>query len=124
MWVSERMIAGAASLALVVGLSGCGGSPGISSTTEATVKGVVKLDGQPATEGEVSFDPSNENRQASAKVVPIGKDGTYSVTTLVGPNTVKVGKSLGEKYPILTRRHKNISVEQGENTADLDFETK
>ena len=72
---------------------GCGdGAPPVeSSEAEATVAGTVKVRGKPATKGTVTFDPSNIRRKnATARSAPIGKDGAYSITTLVGQNVVSV----------------------------------
>jgi len=84
---------GLAALAALFALTGCegGGTPSVSgSNTEVTVKGKVTYKGQPVTEGEIRFDPANINRR-DAKIVsaPIGKDGTYTVKTLQGENTVR-----------------------------------
>src|SRR5581483_8540659 len=63
----------------LVFLSGCGSGapPASSSTTEATVKGTVKINGKLATEGTITFDPTNQNRQTiGARKGTINKDGT------------------------------------------------
>src|SRR4051794_21185477 len=73
---------------------GCGGggsAPAVSSSlTEATVSGTVTIKGKPATKGDVTFDPANSQRNVAARSAPIGADGTYTVTTLLGGNTVRV----------------------------------
>src|SRR5689334_20544731 len=72
---------------------GCGdGRPAVeSSRSEATVRGTVRIKGKAATRGTVTFDPSNYLRKdVGARSARIAKDGTYSVTTLVGENTVTV----------------------------------
>jgi hypothetical protein len=73
---------------------GCGGgsAPAVSSSmTEATVSGTVTIKGKPATGGQILFDPSNINRRdARPRTAAIGKDGSYTVTTLVGENLVSV----------------------------------
>lgn len=72
-------------------LVGCGeGAPSVSSsTTEVTVKGTVKYKGQPVKEGTIRFDPANiQRKDAQAVTAPIGADGTYTVKTLQGENTV------------------------------------
>jgi hypothetical protein len=71
---------------------GCGGGPAATSTTEeATVKGTVTINGKPATGGTVEFDPSNINRrEAPHGKCEIGKDGSYSVKTLVGENSIMI----------------------------------
>jgi hypothetical protein len=102
---------------------GCEGAPAVdTSTTEATVKGVVKVGGVPATEGEIVFDPANYKRKdVAARSAPIGKDGTYTIKTLTGENQVKLGGSIARKKPILSRVQHAYDVHPGENT--FDFET-
>ena len=105
--------------------AGCGGSPGEETTSaEATIRGVVKLDGKPATEGEIVFDPSNYKRPAPQSKATIGKDGTYEVKTLAGQNVVFLGGTLARKYGILQRRRKNFTATAGDNTFDFETETK
>ncbi len=124
MKAGRRMIAAGIGLALAAGLGGCGTPSGDTSTAEATVKGVVKLNGKPATEGEISFDPSNYQRQVPAKTAPIGKDGSYTITTMVGPNTIKLTGPIVKKFGILAYRQKNLTVEKGDNTFDFETTTK
>lgn len=72
---------------------GCGdGTPSVSSSTaEATVRGSVTIRGKPATSGSVVFSPANVRRpDARPRRSEIAKDGTYSITTLVGDNVVSV----------------------------------
>ena len=62
-----------------------------SSTTEATVKGTVTIKGKPATKGSVVFDPSNYARKnEQPRSAPLNKDGTYSIKTLIGSNSIRV----------------------------------
>jgi hypothetical protein len=112
----------AAALGLFVG---CAGSPPAvdTSNTEATVKGVVKVGGVPATEGEIIFNPANYKRKdATQRTAPIGKDGTYTITTLTGENQVKLGGALAQRNPVLAREQRALDVQPGENT--FDFEAK
>src|SRR6516164_2652145 len=78
---------------------GCDGRPAVSSsTTEATVKGTVTIKGKPATKGTVEFDPANYQRKdVQARSAPINPDGTYTIKTLVGGNTVRVRGPEAEK---------------------------
>jgi hypothetical protein len=71
---------------------GCGGGKPavVTSSEEATVTGTVKVRGQLVTKGDVLFDPSNYLRNVPVRSAPIGPDGTYKVTTLVGPNIVRI----------------------------------
>src|SRR5262245_43804881 len=57
-------IAALVPVALMVIGWGCSGTPAVStSTTEATVKGTVTIQGKPATKGTVEFDPANYQRK-------------------------------------------------------------
>src|SRR5687768_16094135 len=81
----------AAMLTVACGCSGAGGPAPSSSTAEGTVSGTVKVKGKSVGKGEISFDPANARRKdVSARTAPIGKDGTYTVKTLVGSNMVRV----------------------------------
>jgi hypothetical protein len=107
------------------GIGGCEGSPPAvdTSKTEATVKGVVKIAGVPATEGQIVFDPSNSQRKDEApRTAPIGKDGTYTIKTLTGINEVRLGGDLVHKKAILGRERHSVDVKSGEMT--YDFEVK
>jgi hypothetical protein len=108
-------------------LAGCGSSPPAveTSNTEATVKGVVKVGGAPAAEGEIVFDPANYKRKdASPRSAPIGKDGSYTITTLTGENQVKLGGSLARQKPIVARAQRSVDVHPGENTFDFEVKDK
>lgn len=115
----------AAGLTIAVTLAaawGCGkGAPSVSTeTTEATVRGTVKIKGKPAIGGEVFFDSSNHRRTANAlRTAPIGKDGTYSIRTFVGENSVQVrssarGSGRGDESVM-------YAVGAGENVFDIDW---
>ena len=95
-----------------------------SSTTEATVKGVVKIDGKIVSDGEIIFDPSNYQRQVPPRTAPIGKDGSYEIKTLVGSNMVKLGGTLARKSPILQGVKRGCEVTSGDNTFDLEVSAK
>jgi len=83
---------GLSSAALLIIGSGCGsGAPPVeTSTAEAAVNGTVTFKGKPVTKGTVTFDPSNYQRQVASRSAPIGNDGRYTITTLVGENRVSV----------------------------------
>jgi hypothetical protein len=110
-----------ASAAMILAWVGCDGSGVSSSTTEATVSGVVTVIGKPATGGQISFNPANVARKdAPTRTAEIGKDGRYTLKTLVGRNAVilmmpQVGRSAD-----LLRARKTIEVTTGENTCDID----
>ena len=115
-------MAGVVSLALVVG---CEDKPSVdtSKSTEATVKGTVKVGGAPATEGEIVFDPTNYLRKdATIRTAPIGKDGTYEIKTLTGANSIRLSGALAKKQPQLQSEVRDLDVKAGENT--FDFEAK
>src|SRR5689334_8554150 len=84
---------------LVLAGQGCGGGPPPvdSSTTEATVVGVVKVKGAPAEGGEVVFNPSNHLRIVPAKTATIGPDGTFKITTFTGGNEVSFRGNVATK---------------------------
>jgi hypothetical protein len=113
----------AASLAL-----GCGGggAPSVtSSTEEATVKGTITVLGKPATQGKVTFDPSNINRpNASVRTVEVGKDGTYEVKTLVGPNSVSVNVPKPAKPAPGMSPELSVDVPAGGTTFDVALPVK
>jgi hypothetical protein len=100
---------------------GCGGGkPSVSgSTDEATVKGKVTIKGKTATKGTVVFDPANYKRKdVSARSAPIGEDGTYSIQTLVGINSVRVSGPQAEKAGA-AYVNLDLDVQQGDNTFDI-----
>jgi hypothetical protein len=106
---------------------GCGGSPPSvdTSNSEATVKGVVKVGGVPAKEGEIVFDPANYQRKdAPSHKASIGSDGTYTVKTLTGANRVRLGGSLAKKNQLLAREMRTYEVKSGENTFDFEASGK
>jgi hypothetical protein len=121
----RRPLAGLVTAASLFVMGGCEEGPpsSDSSTTKATVKGVVKIAGVPATEGEITFNPANNKRQDVPTVTaPIGKDGSYTIQTLTGENNIKLGGSIVKKFPIAGRESRSLFVKSGENT--FDFETK
>jgi hypothetical protein len=92
-----------------------------SSSTEATVKGVVKVNGAPATAGEIVFDPSNSSRpDATKRTAPIGKDGSYTIKTLTGENVVTLSGSVTKKNGALAYTKRATLVNPGENTFDFE----
>jgi hypothetical protein len=111
----------AASLCIVGGCDG-GSPPSVeTSKTETTVKGTVKINGEPATEGEVLFDPTNYQRKdVSSRTAPIGKDGSFSISTYTGINQVKLAGSIAKKHHIASRVAKEVNVKPGE-TVSLEF---
>ena len=79
----RRVLCGAALVAALVGLAGCGdGGPKI-----VPVSGVVTIDGQPLTYGHIQVSPTGW-RPASSR---IGADGKFMLTTNVSGDGVAVG---------------------------------
>lgn len=110
--------------ALLVVVGGCGGGrPAVdTSTTEATVTGVVTIKGKPATGGTISFDPSNVERKFEAvRSAPIGEDGAYSVTTLVGQNQVSFSGPIIDQYPEIANESSMHTLNAGENSIDFEL---
>jgi hypothetical protein len=101
---------------------GCGeGKPSVNaSTTEAKVTGKVTVKGVLAEKGTVSFNPANYLRKReAARMAPIGPDGRYEITTLIGENAVRVGGTglPGEaSYDSWT-----YDVKEGTNAYDMDL---
>jgi hypothetical protein len=115
-------IAVVVSLALIVG---CGEKPSAdaSKDTEGTVKGNVRINGAPATEGEIIFGPAaNPDKDESRRTAPINKDGTYEAKAPTGLNSVRLGGSLTKKMPRLRSESRNLDVKPGENAFDFDLE--
>ena len=78
-----------AGLAAILLVAGCGAPATSSSEEQATIKGVVTYQGKPVTKRSITFAPSHVNRRnASATKATIGADGAYSVSSLVGRNSV------------------------------------
>ena len=114
-------------LAVVVllGSAGCdggGSAPSVSSSREeGKVKGTVTINGKPAVDGEVTFDPSNiQRRDAPTAKAAIGKDGSYEVKTLVGENAVTVSGPAISKDPKLSMNKKFVDVKAGENPLNIE----
>jgi hypothetical protein len=96
---------------------GCGGGPPPveSSTEEAKVVGHVRIKGKPATRGMIVFDPTNVARKmAPVRKAEIKSDGTYSITALIGDNTVRVEGSEAEKAGVQFDSVA-VDVHRGEN---------
>jgi hypothetical protein len=120
---------------LVAGL-GCGDKPAVSTaTTEATVTGTVKIHGKLLDGGEVVFDPANYVRTKEvARKALIASDGTYSIVTLVGQNTVRVvlpRKGVGPQPDAkndnrsgnVEYQQMEVDVKAGANTVNVEFPT-
>ena len=112
-------------LALALWMAGGGcGSP-FGSMEEATVMGIVRVRGKPVTNGLITFHASNINRRnAPAINAPIGKDGSYTIKTFVGENSVTVicKELFARKNQVLLDLEDGqmVKVQSGENTFDFD----
>jgi hypothetical protein len=103
---------------LVIGW-GCSGTPRVDTTTEeATVRGVITIKGKPVTSGRVIFDPANFKRKVEPRKADIGKDGSYSIKTLVGENVVKLESNQVLKAN-LEMQFISTNVTPGDNTFDI-----
>jgi hypothetical protein len=106
-------------------LVGCdSGIPPVDSTLEeATVKGTINVQGKPLSGGHVQFFAGNIARKVGPALAPIGKDGSYTIKTLVGVNlvTLQPERTRAHLYRGLEYEEKTVNVKPGENTADLDF---
>ncbi len=115
-----------ATLAALLALSGCESTsaPSVSSSsTEVTVHGKVTYKGQPVTEGEIVFDPANIQRK-DAKMVsaPIGQDGTYTIKTLQGENTISFRlPNLSKQDFQAATASSNYNAPAGDSTKDIEL---
>ena len=109
-------------LALLVA-PGCDERPAMdSSKTEAKVSGTLKIQGKPATGGgQISFNPSNADRQVGAFVGTVKADGTYALTTFTGDNIVKFEGPMLKEHPELALTTRYAPVAAGENVVDFDL---
>jgi hypothetical protein len=97
---------------------GCGGeTPAVDTTTaETTVTGTVRIRGKPMAGGEIAFNPSNYKRaDEGTRKATVGNDGTYSITTLLGRNTVRVFGPMVKEEPELGYGVHIVEVKAGEN---------
>jgi len=119
-------VTGLVTAAMLWAVSGCSGKPSVdSSNAEATVKGVVTVNGAPATEGQIVFDASNYQRKLVPLAVgPIGKDGSYSVKTLTGDNEASLQGAIVTKDKLLGYQKKRVELKEGENTFNWDISLK
>jgi hypothetical protein len=101
------------------------GAPPVSdSTEEVLLKGTVRIRGKPATGGTVTFRAANIRRPtAGTRSSAIGKDGSYTVKTLVGDNYVEVAsKDLTRpKNRDLLGSEQTVKVGSGDQTIDINL---
>jgi hypothetical protein len=114
-------------LTILLAFTGCGGDgppPVSGSRTQATVHGSVTYKGRAVPGGTIRFDPTNINRRdAQIATSPIGKDGGYKVTTLVGENAVRFEfpADMLKANPRLATFEKQHDVPSGDSTLDVDL---
>jgi hypothetical protein len=121
---SRRHLARLASAALTAGvIVGCGGGkpPVDTSTEEGTVTGSVRIHGKAPKSGKVIFDPSNHLRRETSRETEIGADGTYSITTLVGQNIVRLETPETTGDRVLSDFDLYYDVKPGENRYDIEM---
>jgi hypothetical protein len=117
-------------LALALWMAGGGcGSNFSSSGEEATVKGIVRVRGKPVTNGQITFRSLNANRRnAPTRNAPIGGDGSYTVKTLVGENSVIVvcKELFARKNQALVDLEEGqmVKIRSGDNTVNINLESK
>jgi len=116
---------------LVAAINGCSSNPAASALTssveEATLKGTVRVNGKLVDNGTLSFRTAHINRPNSpTKNANINKDGTYSVTTVVGENYVEVAcKEMNTREAKRFRGQEQlIMVKSGENAVDIEIPPK
>ncbi|MHC5540881.1 hypothetical protein ACYOEI_21880 [Singulisphaera rosea] len=108
----------------LVAATGCeGGMPSVSSSfDQATVHGTVTVKGKRVSSGKVVFDPSNVYRkQTTSASAEIGKDGTYTISTLVGENRINVVSPETTKERRLQFLSLDYEVQGGDNTFDIEL---
>jgi hypothetical protein len=112
-------------VALLIASSGCGRNPepgvGSSTTGEVRLTGTVKIHGLVMSGGKITFDPSNDSRkQATPRTAEVRSDGTFEVTTLTGPNSVRISGPAVKKEPAFGGA-KTVDVKPGENTIEISY---
>lgn len=107
----------------IASIGGCGdGKPRVdTSKTEATVSGIVKIRGKAAEGGVILFNPSNSERVAATRSAPIGKDGTYTITTYTGGNQISFDGEIAKQNQGVGLIKEYVDVKAGENKADFDL---
>lgn len=109
--------------ALVAAMGCDDGMPSVSSSfDQATVHGTVTVKGKRVASGKVVFDPSNVHRkQTTSASAEIGKDGTYTISTLVGENRINVVSPETTKERRLQFLSLDYEVQGGDNTFDIEL---
>lgn len=121
-------------IALAVALlcsGGCGSKPERYVAATVPVKGKITFKGKPLTEGEVTFQPTNDGRPAHGNIKP---DGTYTLSTskdgdgaLAGVHRVGivvVDKKLALPPKYRSPRTSQVEVEVVEGKTDYPIDLK
>jgi len=113
-------VPGLAIIAMAHG-AGCGSGPAVATAmTEATVHGKVTVNGKPVKKGMVWFDPANYRRKdIAARSTEVSPEGTYSITTLIGENSVRYEGPATRGSRELDGAIQGFVVEEGDNTFDI-----
>ena len=121
----NRILAMGMGMVLSIPLPGCGGgndAPTMTTSLEETeVKGTVRVNGKPVTNGNLIFRASHMNRQGVPnRNCDIEKDGTFKTKLLVGENYVMVDckELLSPKLRQFRDEDQMVMVKPGE---DLDI---
>jgi hypothetical protein len=84
----------------------------------------VRVRGRPVDNGSVVFNAANVRRKnVGLRQAPINKDGTYTIKTLVGENSIQVSckELLTAKNRMLSEAEYSLLAEPGQNTFDIDI---
>ena len=112
------MLVTSLALALSLGLAGCGGGePGLAS-----VQGRVTYKGQPVTQGDIYFSPTEPGVRGAQS--PLDSDGSYQLGTFApedgayaGPHKVSI-VSRGPDKPIPAKQAARMLPEDMQGTGD------
>jgi hypothetical protein len=124
MWGVRRWAGSTLAVISLIASWGCGeGKPSVetSPTGEAKVIGTVKIHGLAMSGGKITFEPSADQREATPRSAEVRNDGTFEVSTLVGPNTVKISGPAVKKEPALANAPKTVDIKPGENQIEISY---
>jgi hypothetical protein len=121
-WNSPSILQSLPAIVAIAWGTGCGqGGPAVStSTTEAKVHGKVTVRGKPVKKGMVWFDPANYRRKdVTARSTDVAADGSYSITTLIGENSVRYEGPATAGNRELDGAIQSLDVKEGDNEFDI-----
>jgi hypothetical protein len=108
-------------------VSGCGSSSGSGPATVVPAKGKVTYKGQPLTQGDITFEPIENGREANGSIKP---DGTFELTTFKQGDGAVAGKHRvsvtgNNKVPVKFRSPSSskteVEVKEGTSEYPVDF---